>query len=566
MFLRFWKDYPQTAEQLLPLFPHYGYWKDLLRLIELTGTGPPSKTGADAVERVEEKNTSPSSTTAEDKMAESAHSQAIQKACMELMKDQLWKDISKLEEYKKKLQEPKTMEMDSATNSSPELLRISLLAKWLPRENSSSDKKSGGFVKKFAPLLWPHLVREQSSDSWESILLAKYRKTITELTSYLALPEVLLATHREDEIQFERLASKATFQLRQVFLNQNKRGSVRSRDPKRIRLAERFRTHVLHKGLKGGQLMPHEIVSTIFKNRHLSEGEAAVLDAQWKDLWQNVVKQIQDTQPGTQGSLFNPTCMVPMADVSGSMSGTPMEVSIALSIGLSEITHDAFKHMILTFSEEPTWHLLNPTDTIVQKVRSLQRAGWGMSTDFKKAYDLILDVAEKAQLSRENMPTLIVFSDMQFDEASGKTDTDTMHDVISQTFSQMAHRMGWEDADPIPIVYWNLRNTGGHPVNKDTPGAVLLAGFSPSLLKHVLQGDALAEESVEVVQADGTVVTEKIRVTPEEILHRMLDDKIYDPVRAILATSTEGRLCNYESMLPREDAVDNTEDDFVVVS
>jgi hypothetical protein len=67
---------------------------------------------------------------------------------------------------------------------------------------------------------------------------------------------------------------------------------------------------------------------------------------------------------------------------------------------------------------------------------------------------------------------------------------------------------------------------------------VLLSGFSPSLLKLVMTGNALEEVEVEVVDVDGNVTTEKVRVTPESILRKMLDDELYDPVRRIMATSS----------------------------
>ena len=86
-------------------------------------------------------------------------------------------------------------------------------------------------------------------------------------------------------------------------------------------------------------------------------------------------------------------------------------------------------------------------------------------------------------------------------------------------------------------------------MDKDAEGAVLLAGFSPSLLKLVMCGEAIKEETIEVVEKDGSVVTKKIRLTPEDILRKMLDDKIYDPVREILGHSVEGKLQEYE-LLP----------------
>ena len=111
-----------------------------------------------------------------------------------------------------------------------------------------------------------------------------------ELTSYLDLPEVLLAAQREDEIKFGRVASKAMMRLRKVMLNQDKHGNPRSENPKRVRLAERFMEHIVEKGVNGKQLMPHEIVSKIMRG-NISREEEMVLDAQWKSLWKDVEVQ-----------------------------------------------------------------------------------------------------------------------------------------------------------------------------------------------------------------------------------------------------------------------------------
>jgi len=127
-----------------------------------------------------------------------------------------------------------------------------------------------------------------------------------------------------------------------------------------------------------------------------------------------------------------------------------------------------------------------------------------------------------------------------------------MHDVIHSKFASAARKLDCEDSTPTPIVYWNLRDTEGYPVEKDTEGAVLLSGFSPSMLKLVMNGEALEDTEVEVVEADGTVRKEKARVTPSEVLRKTLKDSLYDPVREILLTSNEGVLENYKRNDPSE--------------
>mmetsp|Transcript_27977 Transcript_27977/g.41244 ORF Transcript_27977/g.41244 Transcript_27977/m.41244 type:complete len:614 (-) Transcript_27977:1533-3374(-) len=520
MFFQIKRYFPETAKSLLPLFAHYGYWKDLLLIAEMAKDGSEIGAAADAT--------------------------VVQ--CIELMKSQLAKDEMVLKAHI----DTKQLKTDDSKQGAPE---ISLLAKWLPRENSHFDKKIN-FV---------HLITSepssasvpQSQDSsgdqqknWKSANKAKYRKNVSKLTSFLELPEVMLSAQRFDEINFQRVASKATFKLSNTFLNETKSGNTRSNNLKRVRMAELFLEHMLEKGLKGGQLMPHEIVKEIMYNRKLSRSRELVLDAQWKDLWKKVVEMVEFSAK-EEGLEFNPSKMVPLSDVSGSMQGIPMEVSIALGIGISCCTHPAFQNMILTFEERPQWHYLNGDDNIVAKVRSLQGARWGGSTNFEAAFDLILSVCKEHKLAYEDVPNLIVFSDMQFNMAisdyGGKNGKKTtMHEIMKEKMARTAIYLGWKQYDLKPIIYWNLRSTGGHPVSNDTPGAVLLSGFSPSLLKLVMNGEAMRDEEIEMVDTDGNVTTVKMRVTPEDILRKMLDDSLYDPVRQVMMESEEGVLtkCN----------------------
>jgi hypothetical protein len=131
----------------------------------------------------------------------------------------------------------------------------------------------------------------------------------------------------------------------------------------------------VNNGLKGSQQQPHEIVDKIVKASGIVTSiETRVIEARWNDLWRDVVTQ-PEAKARLDGLAFPPTRMVPMADTSPSMTGIPVIVSIALSLGVSEITHPAIRDIILTFSSEPTWHMLNPSDSIVQKELEPRRVG-----------------------------------------------------------------------------------------------------------------------------------------------------------------------------------------------
>jgi hypothetical protein len=55
-------------------------------------------------------------------------------------------------------------------------------------------------------------------------------------------------------------------------------------------------------------------------------------------------------------------------------------------------------------------------------------------------------------------------------------------------------------------------------------------------------------------------VMEKLRVTPEEILKKMLDDSLYDPVQKVLGESREGALLEYNESLVQVDGDAKEED------
>jgi hypothetical protein len=84
-------------------------------------------------------------------------------------------------------------------------------------------------------------------------------------------------------------------------------------------MTEMFIDQLVNNGLKGSQLMPHEIMQKILSTSKISRSEELVLDALWKDLWKNVVAEVK-AKSEAEGLDFDPSRMVPLSDVSGSMS------------------------------------------------------------------------------------------------------------------------------------------------------------------------------------------------------------------------------------------------------
>ncbi|KAH8049971.1 DUF814-containing protein [Aureococcus anophagefferens] len=233
--------------------------------------------------------------------------------------------------------------------------------------------------------------------------------------------------------------------------------------------------------------------------------------------------------------------VVALVDVSGSMGHAHgRRVALGLLVSRRGARLDRF----LTFESEPRWHALDATASPVEKMRAARAAPWGGSTSFAKALDRVLDACVEHKLAPEEIPDLIVFSDMQFDQAEGYGGRDapwtTWHERFVKKFADAGLRVRGARWDAPAITYWNLRGDtrGGFLAEHDKPGVRLLSGFSPALLKLVLGGEE--EEDVVVVNADGTASVVKAKPTPYATLRRALDDGRYDAVRTALAGLESG--------------------------
>ena len=223
-----------------------------------------------------------------------------------------------------------------------------------------------------------------------------------------------------------------------------------------------------------------------------------------------------------------------MSDVSGSMSGDPMNVSIGLGILISEICNEAFRDLVLTFSESPEFHNLSGIEGFVNKVSYMSDASWGMNTNFEAAMNKIASVIETNNLSQKDIPDILCISDMQFDQAcpaynssyygqsSNPAYKSTALTNIKKLFHDLGLKMYGEPFTSPNIIFWNVRATSGFPAKSDDEGVVLMSGYSSSLLKFVLSGEMSDE-----VEEDGTVK----KITPAEMLQKVLSESKFNIIR-----------------------------------
>lgn len=182
--------------------------------------------------------------------------------------------------------------------------------------------------------------------------------------------------------------------------------------------------------------------------------------------------------------------ILPVCDVSGSMYGTPMEVSVALGCYISERNEGPFKDAFITFSGRPELQILS--GDIISRFNQLRSANWGMNTNLQAVFDLILDRAQETHMPQELMPTkLLIISDMHFDVACGygwliSPSEPTNFEAIKAKYAAAGYEMPG-------IIFWNVNgNAGNVPVTMRDQNVGLVSGYSPSILKSILQAKVLS--------------------------------------------------------------------------
>ncbi|XVF38551.1 hypothetical protein REPUB_Repub20aG0111700 [Reevesia pubescens] len=369
------------------------------------------------------------------------------------------------------------------------LFDISLASKWCPTIDSSYDKATlicEGIARRVFP--------RESEKEYEGLEEAHYayrvrdrlrKQVLVPLHKVLELPEVFMSANAWNSLPYNRVASVAMKNYKELFAKHDN---------------ERFKEY-LEKVKAGkakiaaGALLPHEIIGSL---NDTDDGEVAEL--QWSRMVADLAKK---------GKLSN---CIAVCDVSGSMEGIPMEVSVALGLLVSELSEEPWKGKVITFSADPELQLIQG-DTLKDKTEFVRNMEWGQNTNFQKVFDQILAVAVGGKLSEDQLiKRIFVFSDMEFDQANAygykcweqfnSDDDDGENDENNWQMKQKAiMQKAWEtDYEVIQrkyrecgynrvpeIVFWNLRNSSSTPVVANQNGVATVSGFSKNLLTLFLE-------------------------------------------------------------------------------
>ena len=336
-----------------------------------------------------------------------------------------------------------------------------LIYKWLPSINASSAiTKARG--RRIANAL--HMSERA------------YRKMLSWGRKTCNLVETLMSQNEWDKIAFDKLPSRAGLLYKNAFM-------------RREETKERYAAFMNSKQTKvnAGTLYPVDIAHQIFYTYRADHLQRQA----WQKYW--------DALPNYYGDKEEPGIAV--VDVSGSMSGTPMEAAVSMGAYIAERGKGPFHNHFITFSGDPHLVEFEGVD-IYDKFCNARRADWGMNTNIEAVFDMLLDTGKRNHVKAEDMPrTIYIFSDMEFDACitSGPRDYNrnywsSSYDVKNLNRNQIdtvieAQIKKWEAAGyKAPrVIFWNLRSAHNN-IPAIGEGFSYVSGFSPVMIENILSG------------------------------------------------------------------------------
>ena len=340
---------------------------------------------------------------------------------------------------------------------------ISLLAKWMPSNNTSSKQKRSEAIILQSLL---HLSARE------------YRKTLSRLREYLAVVDRKASLNQWNDINYNHVPSKANLKYRNAFLKHDE---------------ERRQAYLtsLEKGddsvkINANSMFLYDIVQAYIDNNSCWRNILRPYDETLEQLWhaQESPKDYDDILVIRDGSGSMGQ------QLSGNSSVTALNVADSIALYCAQHNkNESFKNRFITFSNRPQMVDISMCETLRDKLRRLHRFDDYSNTDIEAKFDLILDTAVKNHLRQEELPSAcLVISDMQFDQATKHEDNTTVIESCRKKFEALGYTMP-------RLIFWNVSVYAHNtiPVQMHPSGVILVSGFSKSIVDMVVSGEVNPE-------------------------------------------------------------------------
>ena len=355
-------------------------------------------------------------------------------------------------------------DVENMNNKKP----ISLLAKWMKSCNTSSPEsvKIGKFLAKEL-----------------SLSEKQYRKTLSAMRKYLNVIEQKMSAKEWNAINYEQVPSKANIKYNAAFLRNDE---VRRREF--LGKLEKGETKINSSANFPCDIV-HAYAGKLSYDYHFRASKCAVdpaLEAMWKALPNVAVNGNVLAVADGSGSM---TCKA-----SNGSNMTALEVANALAIYCAEHCTGPFNNKYITFSSRPQYVDMSNAKSLAEKIMIALQHNECANTNLEATFDLVLQTAVDHNLKQEDIPTLVIISDMEIDAGA---DMGGGYSYWNRPSNYSAHktalmekiRQKWAAHSLVlpRTIWWNVNSrTGTIPLTQNPEtGIILCSGYSQSQFKMI---------------------------------------------------------------------------------
>ena len=357
----------------------------------------------------------------------------------------------------------------------------SLLAKWLKSENTSSHES-----RQLATL-----TRKKFN-----LTSREYRKALSSLRERIRVLERLMSAGRWDEIEFDKIPSRAGMIYRNAFARHD---IERQKTDKTT--YEDFMKDTKTK-VNAKALYPYECVAAATNVMRKSLGWCSDFGRDFEPALDDinrlaVNKYWENLTDYFKGATFNGIAVV---DTSGSMRGSeasaPINVAISLGLYCAEHNKGPFAGHYISFSSRPQWIATEGVD-FCDKVARIYRTNLCENTDIEATFDLLLKIALRPDVKKEDIPqNIIIISDMEFDAArQWKGNSGTLMEHIADKWRAWGLKMP-------NLIFWNVQARQNNIPMTVKDGITFVSGFSPVLFEQIMKGKTAFELMLDVLDGE----------------------------------------------------------------
>lgn len=337
-----------------------------------------------------------------------------------------------------------------------------LIFKWLPSENTSSEKTRvlGNKVRQYLGLTHK-----------------QYRKILSYGRKKTKVLERLMSNNEWDKIDFSKIPSKAGLKYKNAFARRDI-----ERAKAGVQTYEQFAKDET-KTVNAGTLYPYEVVdkaTKVWTRRGWYDYILPPMDdtnrLMVNKYWDNLTDYFN-------GATFNGIAVV---DTSGSMTGNsascPINVAISLGMYCAERAKGPFAGHYISFASRPQLIAVEGVD-FCDKVKRIYQTNLCDNTNIEAVFDLILDNAISYHMSQDDLPqNVIIISDMQIDCAvtTRRGWGETEMEAIRKKFEFYGYKMP-------RLIYWNV-DARENTILDNGPDVSYVSGFSPVIFEQILAG------------------------------------------------------------------------------